>query len=477
MKKIITFILSAAVLVFLYSGCEDKTNLTGPSPVSGNANLTTLVTIGNSLTAGYQSGALYESAQQYSYGNQIAGQVGAKFEQPLISDPGIGERMEIGSFDLAKNEITIIYNTKQGTPVNAGYKYPYNNLGVPGALLYDVLNATSSTTCASYLAAKTPNPYFDFILRNMGTQFSQAKALHPTFVTLWIGNNDILNYAIYGGTVQYTPTSNFTAMYTQLADSIASLGAKVVVANIPDVAAIPYFTTVGTFLAVETPWALLKLSGAPGIFYQKHGETVATGVADSVSLLTGQVLFTLPGLVYAPLIGKPTGQFYRDNHYPALPPGIDTTKPFGLHPQNPWPDALTLDPSEISTVVTTTADYNNSIATLASKFGFGLVDINSIFNGIRAKDFTGGVYYNGVHFTTTYITGGLFGLDGIHPTDQGQAIIANEFIKVINAKFNAHIPEIDVSAIPSSIILAKKSLLASPAKVYFEPGSFKHLFY
>ncbi len=477
MKKLMTLILSAAVLVVLYYGCEDKTDLTGPSPVSGNANLTTLVTIGNSLTAGYQSGSLYESAQLYSYGNQIAKQVGAKFEQPLISNPGIGERMEIKSFDLAKNEIDIIYNTNQGYPLNAEYKKPYNNLGIPGALLYDVLNATSSTTCASYLATKSPNPYFDFILRKMGSQFDQAKALHPTFVTLWIGNNDILGYATAGGTTQFTPTSTFTALYSQLADSIASLGAKVVVANIPDVAAIPYFTTVGTYLAMETPWGLLKLSGAPGIIYQKHGETAGTGIADSLSLLTGQVLFTLPGLVYAPLIGKPTGQFYRDNHLPALPPGIDTTKPFGLDPRNPWPDALTLDASEISTVETTTADYNNTISTLASKYGFGLVDINSMFNSIRQKDFTGGVYFNGVHFTTTYITGGLFGLDGIHPTDQGQAIIANDFINVINAKFNAHIPNIDVSAIPSSIILAKKALLASPAKIYFEPGSFKHLFY
>ncbi len=476
MKKLITLILSVAVLVVLYYGCEDRTNLTGPKPVSGNANLTTLVTIGNSLTAGYQSGSLYESAQLYSYGNLIAKQVGAKFEQPLISDPGIGERMEIKSFDLANNELNIIYDTKQGSPINTSYKNPYNNLGIPGALLYDILNATSSTTCASYLVTKSPNPYFDIILRGKGTQFDQAKALHPTFVTLWIGNNDILGYATAGGTTQFTPTSTFTALYSQLADSIASLGAKVVVANIPDVAAIPYFTTVGTFLALETPWGLLKLSGAPGIFYQKSGETVASGIADSLSLLTGQVLFTLPGLVYAPLIGKPTGQFYRD-HGIALPKGIDTTKPFGLNPQNPWPDALTLDPSEISTVESTTADYNNTIASLASKYGFGLVDINSIFNSIRQKDFTGGVYFNGVHFTTTYLTGGLFGLDGIHPTDQGQTIIANDFINVINAKFNAHIPLIDVSSIPSSIILAKKSLLASPAKIYFEPGSFKHLFY
>ncbi len=484
MKKLITIILSITVLIVLFSGCEDRTSLTGPSPINGNVDLTRMVAIGNSLTAGYQSGSLYESAQLYCYGNLIAKQVGAQFAMPLISDPGIGTRMEIQSFDLAKNEVTIYYDTKHGAPINSGYGYPYNNLGVPGALLYDVLNATSSTTCASYVfgnpATRQPNPYFDIVLRGLGSQFVQTRALHPTFVTVWIGNNDVLGYAASGGfsPSSPTPSQQFQALYAQLADSLASLGVKVVVANIPNVTTIPYFTTVGPLVAMETPWTALKvLLGAPGIFYQRHGETIATGIADSLSLLTGQVLMTLQGMNYAPLIGKPTGQFYRDNHYPALPVGIDTTKPFGLHPQNPWPDALILDASEIATANSTTLDYNNAIASLANAKGFGLVDINSVFTSIRQHDFTGGVYYNGVHFSTMYITGGLFGLDGVHPTDQGQAIIANEFIKVINSKFNANIPLIDVSAVPSSIILAKRSMINTLTRTYFEPGSFNHLFY
>ena len=483
MKKLITIILSISVLIVLYTGCEDRTSLTGPSPVNGNVDLTRFVTLGNSLTAGYQAGSLYQSAQLYCYGNLIANQVGAQFEMPLISDPGIGSRMEIQSFDLAKNEVNIVYDTKHGAPINTGYQYPYNNLGVPGALLYDILNATSSTTCASYVfgnpATRQPNPYFDIVLRGLGSEFAQAKALHPTFVSVWIGNNDVLGYAASGGfsPSSPTPTPTFQFLYSQMADSIASLGAKVVVANIPNVTTIPYFTTVGPLVALETPWALIKLLGAPGIFYQQHGETIGTGVADSVSLLTGKVLVTLPGMNYATLIGKPTGQFYRDNHYPALPVGIDTTKPFGLHPQNPWPDALILDAGEIQTANSATADYNAAIASLAAAKGFGLVDINSVFTSIRQHDYTGGVYYNGVHFSTMYITGGLFGLDGVHPTDQGQAVIANEFIKVMNSKFGANIPLIDVSAIPSSIILAKRSLLSSLGIVYFEPGSFNHLLY
>jgi hypothetical protein len=53
------------------------------------------VSVGNSLTAGYQSNGLFASAQAYSYPNLISkqlslagGNVGT-FQQPLYSDPGL----------------------------------------------------------------------------------------------------------------------------------------------------------------------------------------------------------------------------------------------------------------------------------------------------------------------------------------------------------------------------------------------------
>ncbi|MCL5029370.1 MAG: SGNH/GDSL hydrolase family protein [Bacteroidetes bacterium] len=487
MKKIFNLALGIFVTILIFSGCQDRTNLTAPtvSPQSGSADLTRYVSIGNSLTAGYQSGALYQSAQVYAYDNLISKQAGTTFAMPLISDPGIGGRIKIQSLDIAKGEIVLAYDGSTGTPENLTYPAPYNNLGIPGALVYDVLNATSSTTCASYVfgnpATRTPNPFFDIILRGSGSQFAQAKLLHPTFLSLWIGNNDVLGFATSGGFSPSapTPTAQFQYLFSQLGDSIASLGAKVAVANIPDVTSIPFFNTVGPLMAMEIPWGVIRLLGAPGLVYQKHGETIATGVADSLSLLTGGVLITLTASNYATLVGKPGGQFYRDNHYPALPPGIDTTKPFGLHPQNPWPDALILDASEINTAKTSTAAFNAAIAAVVAKYPnqFALVDINSIFNNIRAHDFSGGTVYNGVRFFTSYITGGLFSLDGVHPTDQGQAIIADEFIKIINSKFGANYPLVDVASIPGSLILAKRGLFTGTKLPYFEPGAFDHLLY
>ncbi|MBZ0199809.1 MAG: hypothetical protein K8H86_08075 [Ignavibacteriaceae bacterium] len=488
MKKFIKIVFTLAVAALLVTGCEDRTELTAPSapnPKSGSADFTTFVTIGNSLTAGYQSSALYRSAQVFGFGNLISEKTGSSFAIPFVSDPGIGGRMKIQTLDVAKGSVTFSYDGSTGTPENTAYPAPYNNLGIPGALLYDVLNATSSTTCASYVfgnpATRTPNPFFDVVLRGQGSQFSQAKALSPTFVTAWIGNNDILGFATSGGFSPSAPTSvpQFTYLYMQLADTLATLGAKVVLANIPNVTAIPFFTTVGPGMSQAIPWASIKLLGAPGMFYQKHGETVASGVADSLSLLKGDLLVTLVGSSYASLVGKPTGQFYRDKNYPSLPAGIDTTKPFGLHPQNPWPDALILDVSEIATAQTTTSAFNGVIAGAVAKYPgqFALVDFNTFFDNIRQHDYSGGSVFNGVKFFTTFLTGGLFSLDGVHPTSQGQAIIANEFLKVINASFGASYSLVDVSSIPGSLVLAKSTVMNNGIFPYFKPHAFDHLLF
>lgn len=478
MKKLIISLSLLSIIALAIIGCEDYTDLTAPELNLGSADFTRFVSIGNSITAGLQSGSLFESGQIYSYGNLIAKQVGVGYQIPLVSDPGTIGRIEIQSL----SPFTTTINTQQGNPTNATYPAPYNNLGIPYAFVYDVLYATNKDNCALGLNGR-PIPFFDLILRNsvlnLGSQFQQAKLLNPTFITLWIGNNDVLIYAGSGGVTPPAPTPPqlFAALYSQLADSVSSLSAQVVVANIPNVSVIPYFTTVGPQMAFSIPWGFLAASGAPGLFYQKHGEIVnPTSYIDSVGLLTGQISIILPGSSYARLLGLPTGKYYVDNNLP-LSAGIDTTKPFGFHPQNPWPDGLTLDADEINTANSSIAQYNSTIQTIATAKGWGLVDINTVFNHIRANDFTGGTNFNGVMFKTTYVSGGLFSLDGVHPTSQAQGIIANEFIKVVNSRFNAQIPLVDVSTIPGSLPFVGQFSFSKREYSILPIETFKYIYY
>jgi len=472
MKKILKIVPFVFIAALMLISCDEYNEITA-TYTTGSANFSKFVTIGNSLTAGYQSAALFESAQMYSYGNLIAGHMNTLFAQPTYSDPGTGGRMEVVSLD----PFVSTFNPNAGVPTNLNYPAPYNNLGIPGALLYDVANATNSNDCASALFAGKPNPMFDLILRNsvleLGTQLQQATVLDPSLVTLWIGNNDVLGFATSGGTSPTAPTDvpTFTALYNLTASGLANLNANVVVANLPDVTTLPFFTTVGPTMALSIPWGTLAALGAPGVIYQQHGQTIGTGVADSLTLLTGGVMVTLPGGSYAALIGTPTGQYYTDNNI-SIPPGIDITQPFGVHPQNPWPDGLILDASEILTAQTANTEFNNVILAAANNFGFGYADMATIMNELRV-----GKEINGLSFSTMYVTCGVFSLDGVHPSNQGQAIIANEFIAAINAKFNATIPLIDVSSIPGSLIFAKGVSFDRYGYPNFTAGAFDHLFF
>jgi lysophospholipase L1-like esterase len=401
-------------LIFVL-GCEDRTDLNQPqAPSTGQVSFERFVVLGNSLTAGYQSGSLYQSAQQYSFGKQIANLVNAKFEQPLASDPGLGSRLEIASL----SPFALKVNTSQGAPINLNYAAPYNNLGIPGAFAYDILNATKTADSYSAKGGK-PNPLFDVILRGQGSQFKQAKALKPTLIFCWIGNNDILGHATSGGTIPYTDPNTFAFLWKQLADSLASLKTKVVIANIPSVTAIPFFTTVPP--VTKNP--------ANGQIIPLYGQT-KTGVR---ALVLGQDMVTLQATsVLTDASGNPTG--------------------VGLSPSKPLPDAVVLDKDEAAAVQNVIAAYNATLSSLASANGFALVDVNSFFNNV-AKN---GIVVDGLKFTTEFVNGGLFSLDGVHPTNQGYAIVANEFIKVINQKWGSNIPLINVSTVPGSLILSKK---------------------
>ncbi len=451
MKKINKFLL---LIVFSFAiafiGCEDRSDITVPEVSTGNADFTRFVVVGNSLSAAYQNGTLYESSQKYSFGKLIAEQVGTDYAQPYYSDPGAGGRLEIASFN-ADGTPNIVANTQKGEPTNAEYPKPYNNLGIPGEWLGDALFATNANDCITGQAGK-PNPYFDLVLRGQGTQVQQARALQPTFMIFWLGNNDILGYATSGGVYPHNDIATFTALYSMTLDSLATTGAKIVVANIPYVTATPYFTTIGPSVGLAIKDAV-DAGLAVGVYYQKHGEVgpvPETQFVDYNGLFQLQVILTLAGSKYAALIGQPTGQFYRDNGIadPSVI-GIDTTKPFGLHPLNPYPDAYTLDPDEIIETKNTIDGFNNAIATLAAAHNYPLVDVNAFLNQVASTGYDA----NGIHFTSDYITGNTFSLDGVHPTSRGYAVIANLFIDKINEAFNANIPKVDVAAVPNSILL------------------------
>jgi hypothetical protein len=436
----ISLITCAALLVFI-AGCSldaptEKQTVLKP----GTADFSRYVSLGNSITAGYQSAALTEKHQKYSYANLLAEQMGVEtFVQPLLGYPGIGNYSTSG---MGIIELTMLQNPATGMPVLtpasyasypnfnpllpyasadiANYAAPYNNLGVPGAVTYDIMNATSSATSAS-----GNNPFFDIILRNPAfnntTAFQQARMLQPTFITCWIGNNDVLGYATSGGTspVAPTPVPTFTALYTVMLDSLCSLPedpTAVVLANIPDVTTIPYFTTIPYMVAV------------PGV--GNVALVIATGAG--VRQATAADLILLPA---SSVIGDTTGTYG--------PHGV----PVGLNAAAPLPNSLVLDSDEVAIAQTAVNNFNSVIRDLAEGRNLWVVDVYGVLNDIKENGYSAG----GLDFSSDFITGGIFSLDGVHPADIGHAIIANEFINVINLEFSATIPPVNIADLATKV--------------------------
>ncbi len=476
--KYVNNILMVVTLLFVagLTGCTTDAPADLPKASLNGVTINKYVAVGNSLAAGYQSSGLYKSAQKYSYPKLIADQLTAAgagvgtFEQPYWSDPGnpdpkTGKAARYVIISLADPSNPVI-GPKGETPTAtspenaATLARPYDNLGLPGAPLAGFMD-TVGTYQGGFGAA---------IIRGAGglpkSQFRAVKALQPQLVTFWLGNNDVLGYATTGGTSPAAPTplATFTFLYNQALDTLKKSVAnvKIIVGTIPNVTTIPFFTTIGPKVGAK-----LAAAGGLALYYQKKGES---GVASGTTKFTnpsGDPLICLTGSPYAGLIGTATGKFYKDNGFPALPAGIDTTKPFGVHPQNPWPNALTLDSAEIAIAGQAVSDFNNAIKTVAAAQGAAVVDFNAIFTDINAN----GKLISGVKYTSAYITGGLFSLDGVHPTNRGAGVLANEIIKVMNAKFGTNVTSVDVSSLPALEIPLGKYMTSDKMLPYIAPHS------
>jgi hypothetical protein len=111
-------------------------------------------------------------------------------------------------------------------------------------------------------------------------------------------------------------------------------------------------------------------------------------------------------------------------------------------------DDLILTAAELTAIAARTAEFNASIAAIATTDNarLALVNIHTEFNNLAFSPF-GGLLIDGKTFATASFAPptGVFSEDGVHPNNKGSAYIAKIFIKAINAKFGATVPEPDIS--------------------------------
>ena len=441
MKNILNKLTIVAIATSALVGC--KPDLKAPSSERGSVDFSKYVSLGNSLTAGFADGALYYDGQKVSYANLLAEQFktvgGGNFVTPYVP-AGVG----IGSTANAK--FILGYKTDcKGvsglSPVSAAAagdisiflnsvaaQGPFNNMGVPGAKAITAIfpgygNPGNGT--GNY------NPFFTRLLAPTeyasASMLSKAAEQNPTFFSLLIGNNDVLGYALGGGASDaITPSAGspglgFDASIDLIVNTLTANGAKGVVGNVGDVTSIPYFTTIPyNGLTLDATQAA-QLSAA----YAPLGISFSAG-SNPFMIVDASV----PGGV----------RKIKSDELVLLSTPQDSLKCAGWGSSKPLANQYVLNSTEISNLKAAVAAYNAKLKAVADAKGLAFVDVNAFLASGKS-----GIAYNGITSSTTFVSGGIFSLDGIHLTPRANALLANQFIKAINSKYGASIQEIDAT--------------------------------
>ncbi|MDX1470003.1 MAG: G-D-S-L family lipolytic protein [Flavobacteriaceae bacterium] len=507
-KYIFKLIWIFSFILFTYS-CDEDDDFTTEEPtpelVSGEADFSVYVSIGNSLTSGYTDGALFKAGQENSMANLLAQKFAlidaTAFTQPLMND-NIGGLL-IGGQPNPRFLPRLVFNGTAPVRLNATpttevfnvLSGPFSNMGVPGAKSFHVLFDGYGNP--QNLALGTANPYFvRFASSPTTTILQDALSQGPTFFSLWLGGQDVLGYATTGGdgTDPITEVATFNFAINTALSALVSTGAQGVVANVPDINSLPHFTTVPynplspenpsfgpqiptlntIFGAINDVYAFLNVTGR-NIEFSTEGNSAVVIKDETLTDLSAQIAGVLsaspsfPAFVQqfglpaeaAPLVAQLLGATYgqarqaTEDDLFVLPSSsvigtvntdtfaflVSQGLPESLAGQfsvegitNPLADKWVLLPSEQDQISAATQTFNQTIETAATQNGLAFVDVNNLLMQIEAGTFVSGDFI----LTSSLVTGGAISLDGIHPTTRGYALLANEFLKAIDAAYGSN---------------------------------------
>lgn len=397
------------------------------------ADLSTLVIVGDSISAGHQNSCLLHTQQPNSYASLIARQAGVELPLPLIAVPGLPPCLEIIGLDPLEIGRSSLYPGDRIDPTVPAY-----NLSVPGMRIVDaVLTEFSDDFREQFFQFPFSEIHRQVLLgHEPGSQIEIAKRLDPTTVVLWLGSNDVLWALIGANPLFITPAPAFEYAFHHAITELAGTGATLVVGNVPSINTIP-FAKPAEEITEEVLLPLFEITGIP-----------VERLASVLGIESG-FLVTLPGLT--------------------MIPGI-LAEYFATGVANELPSHVVLTAEEAGMIQAAVAAFNAIInseveALQAAGHPVALVDTDAMLNFADVN----GITLGGRRLTTDFL-GGIFTLDGIHPTNTAHAIVANGFINVLNSEFNAGIRPLSVGQI-NKILHHDPLVPKNVGRGRLEPGS------
>jgi hypothetical protein len=253
---------------------------------------------------------------------------------------------------------------------------PAANLSVSGADVSSILFERSDPVRSTET---------DMVLSpRIGSQVDVAERMKPGAIVCFIGNNDVLGAALHFNKLdasQMTSVADFTALYKLLMNRLQVLGKPVVVGTIPNITRIAY-------------------------------------------LMDNAELTKFTGVNY----GLP------DGHYTSLVAGLLLRLRMAGPALLQDPDWV-LNPAEIATIRQRTDELNRVIISEANSRNFAIANVYSLFEYVATHH----PVLAGVPLSTGFL-GGIFSLDGVHPSNIGHAVLANEFLHALNTRYGSTFP-------------------------------------
>jgi hypothetical protein len=362
------------------------------------------VALGTSNSQGVQSAGLSAATQRAAWPAQLAARAGATFSLPLMQDPGCSPPLlpplaadvalvaAFGAFGAGDDLVSTVMTTCM--PLQAGIVPPTNNVAISGADVHDALNATIASATLTSVRVGT---LYSRVLAPGQTQITAMVAQQPTFVSVELAANDVLP-ASTGRIAAMTPYASWEADFDQVIAAVQSTGARAVLVGLPGDAR--KFPSIRTARELFSQWPYLATLGISVSFNCYWGSSSYNSVF-------------LPGYILTLLSKAPTTASCAD-----VPGAAD----------------YVLTPNDLNAINARMAQINTHIQARATENGYAYFALSALYDLPKPSLNMYNVLFSNTPF------GSNMSLDGVHPSAQGQGILATAAVQAINARYGLAIP-------------------------------------
>jgi lysophospholipase L1-like esterase len=375
------------------------------------------VSLGNSITAGYQAGGINDALQRTAYSFMLAQQMRTRFAYPSINMPGCPPPITDWRTEARLNTPPL--------PPPPAPQCSFRNAQVAT----DVLNNVAVPSAGVTEVHSLESPYHDghtTLILGGKTQVQRALEARPTFATIWIGNNDALHPATAGmvppppGIRGITAHATFTQKYDEMISAL--------LAGAPDIKGV----LIGVVRVPSAPRFFPVTAFQDATFRTEFGNRVGGAVTVHPNCTTqpGAGVLVSWEIVRRMRLGEHPRLIVCEKNTPGVP------APVG--------DIFMIDAAEQAALNGAVDNYNTYIQQKANAIGFAYFDPNPVLLGERRTGGCFAVIPNPAAPATGSPFGSCMSNDGVHPVAAGSRLIANGVIGAINTKY----PEAALPLVP-----------------------------